>query len=239
MPIIEFLGDGHDGERLLSYMYFPDDIACRQRLFPNAEEAKGKAPPSSGTRKPSLSNWPLKVSDAGYRGTVAGEILLRIAVMDKHGIRDPSVNKAVYSIRRQLETLTGVTTKTKNQPDIPEYWHIPLDERSYRSYLTAYRPVAHLWAAHQVLARRVPFFEMHEVLRDQTELRAFLSHAAWFLRFGTDHTTRNAKARALLDPAQALMPNAPIDSIEPSRDEFLEDLRTALEGYKAPKKRLA
>ena len=178
----------------------------------------------------------MRVSEAGWRGTVAGEILLRLALMRAEGTSEPSVRKAVYSMHvHAVELITDPDTKRLS--NAREDKAIPITVRSMWSFLSGFKIICHLWAAHRILERGHAFFNVLDVLHDGEQLNSFLGHAAWFLELGASHITRNDKAVPPLDRASAWVPSVAFDAIEPPLEGFPKSLRDALVSYHAPSKK--
>jgi hypothetical protein len=239
LPTIELKEDTDDGARILSCMYFPTHTANRGRWFSALHENEDQLTPDIGRPISDQGidhQWVMTVSDAGWRGTVSGEILLRLALMRAKGTPEPSVRKAVYSMHvHAVQLITNPDTQELS--DAREDKAIPITVKSMWNFLRSFKTVCHLWAAHRILERSHALFHIPALLRDGEQLRGFLCHAAWFLEVGASHKTRNDKAMPPLDRASAWVPSAAFDAVEPPLGDFPESLREALQAYRVPKKK--
>jgi len=194
MPVIEIQGDSADGARVLSYMYFPSNDAGRDHLFSDLTSSNDDLMQSDSERTLSdmqaANRWTKEVSDAGLRGTAAGEMLVWFALMLRVDCPEPSKHKAVAAMRN-LSLDLKQDPETGQVIEGGEAGVIPDDDSTFWKYLTRYKDVCHLWASHWVLSRNHAFYRIPEVLRDGGQLETFLAHAAWFLELGESHTTRN------------------------------------------------
>ena len=162
---------------------------------------------------------------------MAGEILLRMAIMEQKRVPEPGVRKAMHTLRRDLVELTS--NAEGGVSDAREDKSIPITERSLWTYLTNFRTVCHLWSAHRILEHTVPFYSIPDALLDATTLEVFLGHATWFLDFAARYTARNSKDDAFLDPAFSWTSNA--TAVEPPLGELTSSMLLSLENYRASK----
>lgn len=231
MPTLQLLADGKDAARILALMHFPTAEDKREDLFTWLTADEG----TDGADQPTAPSGRvlLRMSDVGWRGTVAGEMLLRIAAMAEFDIEEPSVRKAVYSWGRHALALR--TREDGTLADEPTDNAIGLTERASRKCLSDFKPVVHFWAAHRVLERDTPFYNVLATLTAAEEMQRFLAHATWFLDFGSNLRSRNYHDGPLLDPAGiwTVIPaqGAQKPDFEPERDALLSELAD----YKATK----
>jgi hypothetical protein len=236
MPTIPLLDNSDDGARLLSHMYFPNREADREALFAalRAESepeksiwmATSAAPTSKGERKRAL-----ELAETGWRGTVAGEILLFVVRMQRTNEREPSVRKAMFAVRDGI--IEHMRDDTGYPEPAPEDAAVAIHPKSFWNYYLKFKDVRHFWAAHRILEleREVPFYRMHEALAEPQQREEFLAHAAWFLDFETHFTARNLKGESLVDLATVWTPSRGVPAREPHIAVDSDSLRELLSRY--------
>ncbi len=225
MHVVQLAGDESDAERILALMYdlqSPWRVAAQLFARPLVAGRRSRVRPHSA----------LALSDRGWRGTTAGGILVRLALMDQLGKSDPSVRKAVWSLRKHASLLgLGPDGKPSQQrEDIA----IPRTERSMWKAWKDFRATSHLWAAHRIAERHVAFYEMPDALRDDRFRAAFLGHAQWYLEFAFKYQSRNSHEEPILDCEGALKFEPMPTASTPDATWLSDELTRELEGYAAP-----
>ena len=166
---------------------------------------------------------------AGTEGTIAGDMLLLIWQMIQDKIDKPSVNKAKYLLQHEYRTKAVLTGEGYLPP--------AANNEVFSRVWSAYRPVAHLWAAGH-LTQHDPHIppgtpELGE-LYDPALLPYFLARAELLRCFG-EQCRPHAQRSPLLPPDKTWtvprfvpLPNVtlPIIPLKPSE-------REALAAYKA------
>ncbi len=231
MPTLQLLADGKDAARVLARMHFPKnerELGVLFAWFTCEDVAESAVQPASRKR-----DVLLRMSDVGWRGTVAGEILLRVAAMSEFGLEEPSVRKAIYSWKRhaiKLRTLEDGELSIECTDKA-----IAITEKSGWNYHAEFETVRHLWAAHRILERDTPFYEVLETLTDAQAMQRFLAHAAWFLDFEASHGSRNHHDGPLLDRSVAWVCVPAPPALKPDLEPVRESLTSDLDGYRATK----
>ena len=172
MPTIPFAGDDSDVAMLLAYMHFPTRVRLREEFRQMLSDVDVPSAPAVAVELARQSRKVLSISDVEWRGTLAGELILRMAVMEKHSIPEPGARKAIHTLRSDLVELAADADGRVS--DSRENRGIPITERSLWSYLAAFKTVCHLWAAHRILEYDVPFFSVGDALRDRGSMNLFL-----------------------------------------------------------------
>jgi hypothetical protein len=189
-------------------------------------------------RTPSSEEMSKRDAHAGSRGIVAGDVLLHIVQLEKHGYGG-SVNKAVHL----LEHIYKQSTTSHGQS-------VPCNRTSIRNTWAIYKCVAHLWAAERVVADS--FFsekglsqepatfltrEFQEYTFSQcyNDLPTFLAMAEAFRQFGIHHVPRSQKVPILPpDETWSCMGTIPLPAIEIPVPPLTELAQDWLAQYRAP-----
>lgn len=234
MPTIELLGDKLDAARVWSLMCHPTDDSKRARLLAAAQRLH-EEPTNEAARR--IFDGEIRNSE---KAAISGEIIVLIAAMTVGGMADASVNRAVYLVKRRFEIARDDgRVSPPVDGDRAESYEFDEDndgiysERSYRTYLADYRPVAHLWAAFLLLEHEVPAWHIPHVLEDHQVLRRFLEWAAWFLDLCSAPNNRNKKAAPPLDRQTAYAPSIAIKPTAPDLAYHVQSLEAELRGYSA------
>ena len=162
---------------------------------------------------------------------MAGDVLLRVVVLGHIGDSEPSVRKALFSLRNFAIGLRS--DENGEQLEGREFKAIPDTEESLRHYWSQYRAVAHFWAAHRVLEQIVPFFEIPAALSEDALLQQFLGHSEWFLQFGLGKTSRNDKVGTLLELAGMWVCRPRPDALEPELEYAVASVQEQVKDYRA------
>lgn len=193
MPMLQLDGSINDNFWVRAIMHFPNDLQAAQRCFA-VEKTMALIEGDSDSRKFDVDAYTLKllinapsyptlkgqIVESTKRGTVAGDILASLYLMEKFGVDRPSMNKAIYcasEFAKNAQYGDG-TPLAISEPTIRKFW----DE---------FRPVAHLWAAFR-LAQIYPYAS--EPFSPEN-FNAFLEVAQGIFEFGRGYYPKGSKSK--------------------------------------------
>lgn len=156
------------------------------------------------------------------RATVAGDILAMLYLMDRFGVPEPSLNKAIFAAMEFAKTAKYGDGTRMN-----------VSERMVLECWNEYKPVAHLWGAFRI-NKAYPFAPDINIF-SQEHFAPFLQVAVGLYNFGTQFIPFRAKHKTPVLEAEKCW-KLP-DSIPPSNlisDRMPDRLLKYLKKYKAP-----
>ncbi len=158
------------------------------------------------------------------QGIVAGNILGSLYVMDRFGLAEPSMNKAV-----------DYAKKYAGKAKYGDGSSMEVSEAKIREYWVEFKPVAHLWAAFQL--NSVYSFSAESNVFSETDFLTFLQVAAGIYDFGSKFIPKRAKVKkAFLDVEKCWILDSNVDPLHLESEIKPEYLIKFLKKYKAPKK---
>ncbi len=198
MPILKLDGSVNDSFWVRAAMHFPNDLSAVQGCFAvdqtmaliNGDSDNEKFEIDAYTLKtlinaPSFSTLKEQKIESTKRGTVAGDILATLYLMDRFGVERPSMNKAIFCAMEFAK-------KAKYGDGTP----LAISEPSIRKFWNEFRPVAHLWAAFR-LAQDYPYAP--EPLHPNNH-KKFLEVAQGIFEFGRNYIPKGSKSnKSILD----------------------------------------
>ena len=228
---ISLKGNNTDGLWVQAVMYFPTDKFLRESWY-TTEFASGLVSnlDSQATvhltaetlthliDAPSHAALKEKTRVAVKRGTVVGDVLASIYLMDRFGLPEPGMNKAIHVAQRFARHAKYGDESTMR-----------LSDRTIKKYWREYESVAHLWSAWRLNMS-------YRYVEDQTSLffenlPMLLQVAAGQLEFGRTFVPARVKPRkAILDTPDIwdvppeILPR-PLDGAEVPEEliKYLED----------------
>ncbi|NWG39240.1 MAG: hypothetical protein HXY27_04635 [Hydrogenophilaceae bacterium] len=234
MPEITLNGSPDDLGWLRAVMLFPNDEQLRKQCFA-VEIARFHALNASESAKlqidvetlrllleaPAYGSLKETVSAITKRAIVAGDLLMTLYIMHKFGLKEPSVNKAIFVCQQFAH-------KAKYGDGTP----MNVSERTVKECWREFKSVAHFWAAFR-LNKAYPFAP------SDTEVFAhpkFLGVASAVYQFGVTFVPYRAWAgKPVLDPKTSWRLPENIAPINLVSDQPPDRLLKYLKKYKAPK----
>ncbi len=248
MPKIILDDDPNDIGWVYSIMLFPNDETLRKQNFgleiaklellkveelqkrwmsPQGEELQ----PALDTKKittllintPADSDFKIARTEREKKGTVAGQILASLYLMDKFNLEEPSLNKAIFvSTEYNKKAKFGDGSPMPAESKIKEYW---------KEYL----PVAHLWAAFELNINYSFVSEQHDCFGEKGFIK-FLQVAADIYNFGIKFIPKRARPlKPILNAEKCWGFDSSIKPLTLISDIKPQSLIKILKKYKAPK----
>ena len=236
MPRIDLKSAPDDFYKVFAVMLFPNDDALRNQYFA-VETARVLVADERDSATLGIDASILRLlidapahqdltrmrAENSKQGYVAGDLLVSLYLMERFGLPEPSMNKAIF-----------VAQKFAQNDTFGDGSKINASERMIREAWDQFMPVAHLWAT--ILINQVyPFTSEKEMFSEQG-LSPFLQAAVALYEFGIEFIPFRAKVkRPILDPATCWA--LPRD-IRPSKlvsDRKPDYLIEILKKYTAPK----
>lgn len=233
MPEITLDGSPNDIRWVRATMLFPNNEAERRQCF-GVELARLKVLECKDTDRLEIdaSDLRLLIEAPAYdalkeiaaantkRAIVAGDLLVALYIMDKFGVPEPSLNKAIF-----------VATEYAKTAKYGDGTRMNVSERMVLECWNEYKPVAHLWAAFRINGA-YPYAPADEVFSHSQ----FLGVAVGLFRFGAGFIPARAKKKTPVLEAQkcwSLPGNVPASNLV--SDQIPDRLLEYLKKYKAPK----
>jgi hypothetical protein len=156
------------------------------------------------------------------QGIVAGQVLASLYLMDKFGLEEPSLNKAVYVSKEFAKKIKyGDGFSMFSETRIKEFWK-------------EYMPVAHFWAA--LVINRFYSFVPDQLDCFSEGFSQFLRVAADIYNFGINFIPKRAKPKKpFLDTEKCWVLDSCITPLTLTSNTAPANLIKILKKYKAPK----
>lgn len=236
MPSIIFDDTPHDVGWVRATMLFPNDDMARRQCF-GVELARFNILECKETDRLEINASDLRLlieapSYDAFKGftaantkcaIVAGDILMTLYLMDRFGVPEPSLNKAIFVAMEYAKTAKYGDGTRMN-----------VSERMVLECWNEYKPVAHLWAAFRINGA-YPYAPADDIF-SQTK---FLEVAAGLYRFGVEFVPFRARPKTpILDAKKcwALPDNIVASNL--ISDRIPDRLLKYLKKYKAPPSRV-
>ena len=174
---------------------------------------------------PSLEEILTRESEAGRRGSVAGDILLFLLEMVETGVKEPSLRKAIFLAEDyHKSTRFGDGSKAGSS------------DRVLRKYWREYQPVAHFWAAY----RMCQFSSDQNLWDAKTQVfgpgfRIFLALSKHLLKMGRAFKPSRFKEPVpffQLSKVWRIPPNFPLPTVSPTIPDLPNWMSVRLKTYK-------
>ena len=234
MQSINLTGN-HDEDKIsvLAKMYFPRDEAKRKqfRLLTQTnnnlrnsdlEYVVSRDDLEVLLEAPSYEEFVKVIETCVKRGTIVGDLINCIYLMELNKVSEPSLNKAVFIVREFAKTY-GVKYGDKT--------NLPYSEQTIRNYWNEFLPAAHLWGAWRI-NKPYPYSDNKSVFEEEN-LNKFLEVAAGIFKFGKSFSPSRLKARkTIFNDDMWTLPSHIIPQ-KLSSNRFPEQMIHILEKYKA------
>jgi len=234
MPTIELHKNAEDGIWVDALMLFPADDALRSSVFAamrTSAEIKGAKKHDRIDIEVSTLNLILDApswneiksltKEATKQGIVAGDVLASLYLMDRFGVPEPSMNKAIHIASEYAAESKWGDGKRLN-----------VSERMIREAWVEYKSVAHLWAAFR-LNQAYPFATKDGLFAES--LCDFLAVAAGVLNFAVAFKPFRARgSQPILTRKEAWAPPKDIVPRNLNSKRVPDKILRYLKSYKAP-----
>lgn len=220
-------------------MYFPNDESRRdeylfvEKMYKTLDLRKVVVSPDATLTHRQIDIYNLihsrsyqeimdSIKESSKKGMVAGYVLLVLYIMDRFGMEEPSMNKAIH-----------VAQEYAKRTEYGDDTEIHRSERFIRKYWDEYKSVAHFWAAFLVNAD-YPYTPEKTIFN--AGFQTFLEVSAGIYEFGTSYVPARPKTpEPVLDKASSWGLPESVQPCHLQTDIPPIFLIEALKNYKAPR----